>query len=66
LEKEIMDNEDRKMHKATCSECGTETEVPFEPDPSRPVFCRDCFMKKRNSNRRGNFDRDRGPRRDDY
>jgi len=39
----------RKMYKATCSECGKETEVPFEPDPNRPVYCKDCFMKKRRS-----------------
>jgi CxxC-x17-CxxC domain-containing protein len=50
----------REMHDATCSECGAATKVPFKPDPSRPVFCRDCFAKKKNSR----FDRPRGPRRD--
>ncbi len=62
----MKNNEERKMYKATCSECGADTEVPFEPDPSRPVFCRECFMKKRNNNRRPGGFRDRGPRRDDY
>ncbi len=38
----------REMHKATCSECGQECEVPFKPADGRPVFCRDCFAKKRN------------------
>ena len=38
----------RVMHKATCSDCGKETEVPFEPVEGRPVYCRDCFMKHRN------------------
>jgi CxxC-x17-CxxC domain-containing protein len=37
----------REMHKATCSECGKECEVPFKPADGRPVFCKDCFMKKK-------------------
>ncbi|TRO47372.1 hypothetical protein E2P60_03335, partial [Candidatus Bathyarchaeota archaeon] len=24
---------DRELHKAVCSECGQECEVPFKPDP---------------------------------
>ena len=35
----------REMHKVTCSECGKETEVPFKPDGTRPVYCRDCYQK---------------------
>ncbi|MBI4018950.1 MAG: DNA-directed RNA polymerase [Candidatus Aenigmarchaeota archaeon] len=37
----------REMHKATCSECGAECEVPFKPTEGRPVFCKDCYAKKR-------------------
>lgn len=37
----------REMHKATCSECGAECEVPFQPKEGRPVYCRDCYAKKR-------------------
>jgi len=37
----------REMHKTTCSDCGVETEVPFKPDPERPVYCRDCLPKHR-------------------
>ena len=40
----------KEMHKTTCSECQNECEVPFKPSGDRPVFCRDCFAKKRNSN----------------
>ena len=29
-----------------CSECGTETTVPFKPSQDRPVFCKDCFGKR--------------------
>ncbi len=41
--------ESREMHKAVCSDCGQECEVPFKPDPSRPVYCRDCWAKRRRS-----------------
>ena len=37
----------REMHKAVCSECGKECEVPFKPTEGKPVFCRECFAKKR-------------------
>ena len=37
----------REMHKATCSECGNECEVPFKPTEGKPVFCRDCYRKRR-------------------
>lgn len=40
---------DRQMIKGNwnCSECGAEiTELPFEPDGERPLFCRDCHRQK--------------------
>ena len=37
----------REMHKATCSECGNECEVPFKPREGRPVFCKECYSKRR-------------------
>lgn len=37
----------REMHKATCSDCKQETEVPFKPSGDRPVYCRECFQKHR-------------------
>ncbi len=39
---------DRMMHKAICASCGRECEVPFRPSADRPVYCSDCFEKKRN------------------
>jgi CxxC-x17-CxxC domain-containing protein len=31
-----------------CSECGAEiTELPFEPAPDRPIYCRECWSKRR-------------------
>ncbi|MFA5141769.1 MAG: CxxC-x17-CxxC domain-containing protein [Candidatus Woesearchaeota archaeon] len=35
----------REMHKATCSDCGKECEVPFKPTEGKPVYCRDCYQK---------------------
>ncbi len=32
-----------QMHQATCAQCGKSCEVPFRPDGSRPIYCRDCF-----------------------
>ena len=34
--------------RATCSQCGKETTVPFRPTQGRPIFCRECFTQKRN------------------
>jgi CxxC-x17-CxxC domain-containing protein len=44
--------EPREMHKAICSDCGKECEVPFKPDPSRPVYCKECWAKRRGARRR--------------
>ena len=30
-----------------CSNCGKETTVPFRPTQGRPVFCRECFLKRK-------------------
>jgi CxxC-x17-CxxC domain-containing protein len=40
---------DRELFSAVCSECGTETQVPFLPSSGRPVFCRDCFQSRKPS-----------------
>ncbi|MFH0797872.1 MAG: CxxC-x17-CxxC domain-containing protein [Candidatus Woesearchaeota archaeon] len=37
----------REMHKAVCSECGKECEVPFKPTEGKPVFCKDCYRKRK-------------------
>jgi len=46
----------RQMFPATCSECGQQTEVPFEPRLDKPVYCRDCFQSRRPAAPRG-YDR---------
>jgi len=35
----------REMHKAICSDCKQECEVPFKPTEGKPVYCRDCFSR---------------------
>ena len=37
----------REMHKAVCSECGQECEVPFKPTEGKPVYCKECYRKKK-------------------
>ena len=37
----------REMHKVTCADCGIETEVPFKPDGTRPVYCQECYKNHR-------------------
>lgn len=39
----------KQMHSVQCSECGQETQVPFKPTGEKPVYCRDCFNKRRSS-----------------
>jgi CxxC-x17-CxxC domain-containing protein len=37
----------KPMFPAVCSNCGTETMVPFKPSGDRPVLCRDCFNERK-------------------
>jgi CxxC-x17-CxxC domain-containing protein len=41
----------REMHKAVCAGCKKECEVPFKPTGDRPVYCKECYMKNKNSGR---------------
>ncbi len=45
------DRQPREMHKATCADCNKETEVPFKPSGDRPVYCKDCFSKRKDGGR---------------
>ena len=35
------------MSRATCTDCGKDTEVPFKPRAGRPVYCPNCYHKVR-------------------
>ncbi|MDP1709302.1 MAG: hypothetical protein Q8L21_00235, partial [Candidatus Komeilibacteria bacterium] len=34
-------------HSAICDVCGEGTSLSFKPDPTRPVYCKDCLKKVR-------------------
>jgi CxxC-x17-CxxC domain-containing protein len=38
---------EREMFSVTCSACGNEAQVPFQPRGDKPVYCSDCFAKQR-------------------
>ncbi|HEV2236425.1 MAG TPA: zinc-ribbon domain containing protein [Ktedonobacterales bacterium] len=44
----------RQMYTATCSSCGREARVPFQPRGDKPVYCSDCFQQQ-GSGSRGNY-----------
>jgi len=37
----------REYFMAICNECGKEAQLPFKPRGDRPIFCSECFDKKR-------------------
>jgi CxxC-x17-CxxC domain-containing protein len=47
VEEEVLPAEvpvpERVLYPAVCATCGLAIEVPFEPDDSRPTFCKDCL-----------------------
>ena len=42
-----FDRGSSEMHKSVCAECGKECEVPFQPTGDRPVYCQECWVKRR-------------------
>lgn len=39
------DRAPRQMYTATCSNCGGEARVPFQPRGDKPVYCSNCFQQ---------------------
>ncbi len=37
----------RQLFDAVCAECGQPTQIPFQPRGDRPVYCRDCFERRK-------------------
>jgi len=58
-DRKFADKKDVTLYKAICTTCGAACEVPFRPDGSKPVLCRDCFAAKNaaptNANNRDRF-----------
>jgi CxxC-x17-CxxC domain-containing protein len=44
---------EREMFTATCSACGQEASVPFQPSSDKPVYCSSCFQQRRGNDRSG-------------
>lgn len=38
--------QNRTLYPATCSGCGTSTQVPFKPNGNKPVYCKECFQAR--------------------
>ncbi|MBU0634014.1 MAG: hypothetical protein KKB82_07170 [Candidatus Omnitrophica bacterium] len=38
---------ERSFTQAICADCNKECEVPFKPSGDRPVYCRECFSKRK-------------------
>jgi CxxC-x17-CxxC domain-containing protein len=43
----------REMFSATCSSCGKEALVPFQPSGDKPVYCSECFQQRGGGSRSG-------------
>ena len=38
---------DRVLYEAICADCHKVCEVPFKPSEARPVYCKECFAKRK-------------------
>ena len=52
----------RQMYSATCSNCGKEAQVPFQPRGDKPVYCSDCYQPQRTGGRSNDRGSDRRSR----
>lgn len=41
---------ERVMHKTICADCKKECQVPFRPSEGRPVYCQECFSRRKAGN----------------
>ena len=53
---------ERTYTRVVCAECNQECEIPFKPSGDRPVYCKECFSKRKegssfNSGRDNRFER---------
>jgi len=45
--KPIDHHQRREMYKAICADCQKECSIPFKPSGDRPVYCKDCFSRRK-------------------
>ncbi|HET9009734.1 MAG TPA: CxxC-x17-CxxC domain-containing protein, partial [Nitrosarchaeum sp.] len=60
------DERKSEMHTVTCSDCGDECQIPFEPKFNRPVYCSKCFQKNKPQESKDRYPRDERSSRDRY
>jgi CxxC-x17-CxxC domain-containing protein len=53
----FSDRAPRTMYTVTCSSCGNEAQVPFQPRDDRPVYCKDCYQPQGGGSRGRSNDR---------
>ena len=48
---------ERSFTQVICSDCNKECEVPFKPSGDSPVYCKECFAKRKDSSQhKENYD----------
>ena len=47
VKKQENNYRERILYKTICADCRKECEVPFKPTGGRPVYCKDCFSKRK-------------------
>jgi CxxC-x17-CxxC domain-containing protein len=40
-------NKERVMYTVICADCNKECQIPFKPSADRPVYCQDCFSRRK-------------------
>ena len=41
---------ERTYTRVICADCNRECEIPFKPSAGRPVYCKECFSKRKGDN----------------
>ena len=41
----------RALYQAVCADCRQDCEVPFKPREDRPIYCKECFAKRKDAGR---------------
>ena len=40
---------ERGKFETLCSDCGKSCQIPFKPDGSRPIYCKECWTKRKSA-----------------
>jgi len=56
---------ERTYTRVICADCNKECEIPFKPSGDRPVYCKECFSKRKKGNL-FNANRDNRPEERDF